>query len=363
MNDADLKFSARALELAAKARGITSPDPLVGAVVVNNGRIVGEGYHKQVCTPHAETVAIKNAGSKAAGATLYVNLEPCNHFGNNPPCTDLIIRSGIKKVIASMKDPNPLVAGKGFAKLKKHGIHVVVGIRGHEAKALNEHFSKFITKKLPFVILKSAMSLDGKIATRTGESRWISSEASRKYVHELRASVDAVMTSIKTVVTDDPTLNVRMAKGRDPLKVIIDPKCETPLKSKVITHSPQRTIIVASKTAAASKVTKLTQAGAEVIFIPSSSGIIDLMALMKVLAKKNIMSVMIEAGGGLAASALDARIVDKLIYFIAPKVIGGSSSPTPVGGEGVRRISRALHLKNMKFSELGPDIVIQAYLS
>jgi len=355
----------KALELAYKAAGRTTPDPMVGAVIVKNGRIVSAGYHKEAGTPHAEALAIKRAGKKAQGSTLYLNLEPCSHYGNNPPCVDAIIGSGIKKVVSSMVDPNPLVKGRGFNKLRKAGIKVEVGLLEDKARALNEFFFKYITTKEPFVILKSAMSLDGKIATKTGESRWISGNTSRKLVHKIRNEVDAIMTGIGTVLADNPTLNVRMIKGkkRNPLKVIIDPFCRTPLNSNVLKNEPKKSIFVVLENTGLAKTSKIEKLGAEVIRMKGKKGMIDLKALMGVLGGMGVMSIMIETGSGLAASALMSGIVDKLMLFVAPKVIGGKDAPSPVGGEGIAKLSKVLHSKDLKCSKVGEDVLIEACLS
>jgi diaminohydroxyphosphoribosylaminopyrimidine deaminase/5-amino-6-(5-phosphoribosylamino)uracil reductase len=358
----DIEFMNEALRLARMMAGRTSPDPMVGAVVVRGGVIVGSGYHGEVGSPHAEAIAIKKAGAGAKGATLYVNLEPCCHFGNNPPCADTIITSGIKRVVTAMKDPNPLVSGKGFRKLKNAGVKVDVGLLGDQAEKLNEAFVKFMTTGTPFVILKSAMSLDGKIATVTGQSEWISGEASRKMVHILRSHVDAVMTSIVTVLVDDPMLTVRMVKGRNPLKMIIDPEGRIPLGSKILKNEPWKTMVVVTEKAPSSKIKALEKLDAEVIITRSSGGMIDLKQLMRVLADRGIMSIMVEAGGGLAACAIRAEIVDKIMYFIAPMIIGGATAPTPVEGDGIVNILQALKLKKCSFSKVGDDLLVEGYL-
>jgi diaminohydroxyphosphoribosylaminopyrimidine deaminase/5-amino-6-(5-phosphoribosylamino)uracil reductase len=362
MNERDLMREA--LRLASLMKGRTSPDPMVGAVVVRAGKIVGKGYHGEASTPHAEAYALKKAGKFAAGATLYINLEPCCHHGNNPPCVDAIIKAKIKKVYAAMKDPNPLVSGRGFAKLRKHGIKVEVGLLCEEAKRLNEAFTKFITKRTPFVILKSAMSLDGKIATKTGESRWISSEASRRLVHKLRNEVDAVMTGINTVLKDDPMLTVRIkGKVRNPLKIVIDPKAETPLDCNILMNEPWKTIVVVSQDAHSKRIKDLRDADAEVIVTKLRWGVIDLKALMRELGSRGIMSIMIEAGGGLCESALRFGVVDKVLFFVAPKIIGGKGAVTPVEGEGVPKLSLAHRLYGLRCFKTGDDIALEAYIS
>jgi len=357
----DSEFMKRALELAESVAGRTSPDPMVGAVIVKNGRIVGAGYHAEVGTPHAESFALKKAGSRAKGATMYVNLEPCCHYGNNPPCVNQIIRAGVKKVVAAMKDPNPLVFGKGFKMLKNAGVEVKVGILGSEAARLNEAFIKYISTKTPFVILKSAMSIDGKIATSSGESRWISGPESRRLVHKLRNRVDAVMVGIGTIMVDNPALTTRMVTGRrrNALKIIIDKNASIPLRSKVLVHEPEKTIIVTSAEAPKTKLKKIKTLGAKVMKVRIRKGCLDLRQLMKDLAEEGIVSVMIEGGSGISAVALETGIVDKVMFFLAPCIIGGSEAPTAVGGDGIKKLSRALRLKNVELTEVGGDFLIE----
>jgi len=363
----DIKFMKEALALASGVLGMVSPDPAVGAVVVKNGKIVGKGYHNRFSTPHAEDYAIKKAGDKAKGATLYINLEPCCHYGNNPPCTDNIIKSGIKRVVAAIRDPNPLVNGKGFNRLRKAGIKVDVGLLKKEALRLNEFFIKYITAKRPFVILKMAMSLDGKIATFSGESRWISGEESRKFSHYLRGITDAVMVGIGTVLSDDPRLNIRHIRAKnltEPLKIVIDPEGRVPISSNLI-KDPAKAIIVVTKKAPARRLKKLRSLGAKIIFgrpDKRAKGRIDLKALMATLGKQKITSIMIEGGAGLAASALSSKIVDKAVFFVAPKIIGGRDALSPVGGKGIKKVSKALHLKDVTTKRLGEDIMIEGYI-
>jgi diaminohydroxyphosphoribosylaminopyrimidine deaminase/5-amino-6-(5-phosphoribosylamino)uracil reductase len=350
------------LELAERARGLTSPDPMVGAVIVKGDNVVGRGYHAEVGTPHAESFAIKKAGPKAKGATMYVNLEPCCHYGNNPPCVDQIIKAGIKKVVAAMRDPNPLVSGKGIKKLRKFGVDVKVGLLEREARVLNESFVRFITARKPFVILKSAMSIDGKIATPSGESRWITGRRARAAVHKIRSTVDAVMIGIGTAIKDNPRLTARIKGGRNPLKIIIDPRAEIPLRQKALTYEPEKTIVVVSERAPKAKIIKIERTGARILILPSKKGVIDLKMLMKLLAGDGVVSIMIEGGGELSARAIEARIVNKVLFFISPKIIGGRRAKTPVEGEGVKRLSRALQLKNIKCSGVGEDLLIEGHI-
>lgn len=366
--DTDIKFMREALALARSQMGKTSPDPMVGALVVKDDRIISTGYHAEQSTPHAEAFAIKKAGSKARGATLYLNLEPCCHYGYNPPCTDAIIKAGIKRVVAAMQDPNPLVNGKGFAQLKDAGIKVKVGVLEEEARELNEAFIKYITTNMPFVILKTAMSMDGKVATVTGDSIYITGLASRQYVHVLRVYVDAMMLGVNTVIIDDPKLTVRDIGGekiekRNPKKIILDTNAEIPLNSYVLKHEPEKTIVVAGEGASKKKLDKIRRTGASVLRAATKGDGIDLRKLMAELGEDKITSIMIESGGTLASSALKEGIVDKVMFFIAPKIIGGKTAPTPVAGNGFKKLSQAINLKNPSVRMFGNDVLIEGYLT
>lgn len=348
--------------LAKSAEGRTTPDPLVGAVVVKGGRIISMGYHGEVATPHAEFWAIQKAGEDARGATLYLNLEPCNHFGNNPPCTEAIIKSGIKRVVASMKDPNPLVNGKGFAKLKRHGVKVEVGLLEEEAGKLNEVFVKYITTRRPFVCLKTAMTIDGKIATRTGASRWIASQSSLRYAHHLRNIYDSILVGVGTVLIDNPRLDVRrVQKVKDPIRIVLDTFARTPLKSNIMNLSISRTIVVVGPKAPGSRVEALVRKGAEVLQAPATGGRIDVKELLKKLGEMKITSVLVEGGGEVNASFFEAGLVDKALFFIAPKVFGGRDAKTPVEGEGIKLPAQAKFLKNIHLERVGEDILVSGY--
>jgi diaminohydroxyphosphoribosylaminopyrimidine deaminase/5-amino-6-(5-phosphoribosylamino)uracil reductase len=364
----DKKFMLEALALARSQMGKTSPDPMVGALIVKNGRVISRGYHAEQSTPHAEAFAIKKAGIKAKSSTLYLNLEPCNHYGYNPPCTHAIIKAGIKKVVAAMRDPNPLVNGKGFAQIRDAGIKVDVGILEEQARELNESFTKYITTNLPFVILKSAMSLDGKIATVTKESKYITGLPARRHVHMLRVYVDAVMVGVNTIKIDNPELTVRdvgeeSVTKRNPKKIVLDTKAEIPLNSKVLKNEPEKAIIVVGEKAPKKSIEKIMKTGAVVLRAKTIGGRIDLKKLMVELGEDKITSIMLEAGGTLAASALSSGIIDKVLFFIAPKIIGGKTAPTPVGGKGFSRLSQAINLKSAKVKMFGNDIMIEGYIS
>ena len=314
-------FMREALRIAENARGRTSPNPLVGAVVVKDGKIIAEGWHRQAGTPHAEVHALNMAGELASGATLYVTLEPCSHFGRTPPCAEKIIESEIKKVVAAMEDPNPKVAGRGFGMLKSAKIEVEVGILEAEARKLNEVFIKWIKTGFPFVTMKFASSLDGKIATFSGESQWISCFESRKFVHRLRDINDAILVGIGTVLADNPSLTTRLVEGKNPVRIIVDSKARTPLDSKIVTDKSARTIIAVTENAPREKIFSLKNLGAEIIFAGKER--IDLKILLKKLGEMEITSILVEGGGKIHFSMLESGLVDKIFAFIAPKIIGG----------------------------------------
>ena len=355
----DESLMNRALALASKARGRTSPNPLVGAVMVKDGRIIAEGYHRKPSTPHAEALALLDAGEDARASTLYINLEPCCHTEKRtPPCTGAIIKAGIKRVVVAMEDPNPKVSGRGIQELEKAGIETILGVLEEKARRLNESYIKYITTKKPFVTLKVAMTLDGKIATPEGQSKWITGREARCLVHRLRSSTDAVLTAIGTVKADDPELTARIRGGRDPLRVIIDPHLRTPLNAKVL-RVPPETIIVAREKESSDKVTNLERTGVKFIFFKDK---LDLFWLMERLGEMEITSVLVEGGSSLNAHALDEGIVDKVMFFIAPKIIGGRDSYPPVGGKTFKRLDDAYSLKDMKVRRLGDDLLVEGYL-
>ncbi|TAN44877.1 MAG: bifunctional diaminohydroxyphosphoribosylaminopyrimidine deaminase/5-amino-6-(5-phosphoribosylamino)uracil reductase RibD [Nitrospirae bacterium] len=360
ITDKDILFMKRALTLAAKARGRTSPNPMVGAVLVKNSRIIAEDYHKKAGELHAEALAIQKAGRKAAGSALYVTLEPCCHTDKRtPPCTKAIIDAGINKVFVAMKDPNPKVSGKGIAELRKHGINVVAGILENEAKRLNEAYIKYITTCLPFVTLKIAMTLDGKIATPEGQSKWITGEAARRSVHRMRCASDAILTAIGTVKADNPELTARLRGCRNPVRIVIDPELETPEDFKILNNAA-KTIIVKTVSAAIPKEERLKKKGIE--FIHSKGSRVDLKKLMHDLGKRQITSLMVEGGSSLASSVLAAGIVDKAVFFIAPKIIGGKNSIPAVGGDLFKRLEDAYSVRDWRVSRIGQDLMVEGYL-
>ncbi len=360
------RYMTAAIRLARKGRGMVSPNPQVGAVIVQGNKIVGSGYHHFYGGPHAEVYALKNARARARGADLYINLEPCCHHGKTPPCTDALIKSGIQRVFIGITDPNPLVSGKGISKLRKAGIEVETGILQKECRLLNEAFIKYITQNIPFAVLKLAATLDGKIATATGDSRWISGETSRWLVHRLRSEADAVLVGSGTVLADDPLLTSRQHAGlnkKNPIRVIVDTRLRIPITSKLLkTAGDVKTLIATTRQAPKSKIAKIKQCGAEVFVVSSRNNRVDLKRLMKHLAAQGIAYVLIEGGSELSAAALHDGIVDKVLFFYAPKIIGGAHARSMVGGKGVPRISDAISLTDVHYRKLGKDILVEGYI-
>jgi diaminohydroxyphosphoribosylaminopyrimidine deaminase / 5-amino-6-(5-phosphoribosylamino)uracil reductase len=358
-------YMRRALKLAEKGIGYTNPNPLVGAVIVKNTEIIGEGYHMKYGGNHAEVNAFLNATQDVENATLYVSLEPCSHFGKTPPCANAIVKKGIKKVYIGLMDPNPKVAGKGIEILRSNGIEVVVGLLEAECKKVNEIFLKYITTNLPFCILKTAMTLDGKIASYTGSSKWVTNDLSRKYVHEIRHRVSAIMVGIGTVLSDDPQLNVRLEDKvtKNPIRVIVDSTARIPLSSKVLNvNSDTKTILATTNRASEDKIKILKEMGIEIIVLPQKNKHVDLSCLMKVLGEKKIDSVLLEGGSDLNFSAIEEGIVDKVLTFISPKIIGGKSAKTPVGGNGIALMSDAIKVNNIEIHKFGDDFMLEGYL-
>ncbi len=364
-DEKDTRLMRLCLGLACRGEGQTSPNPLVGAVITRAGRIVGKGYHQRVGEPHAEIEAIKDAGKTTSGAEMWINLEPCDHRGRTGPCTEAIINSGIKRVILGMEDPNPRVKGKGIAKLRKNGIEVKVGLLEDECRRLNEGYAKFICTRTPWVILKVAASLDGKTATRAGQSRWISGEKALSYVHRLRNKMDGILVGVDTIIKDDPLLTTRLhgKKGRDPVRIVVDSKLRVPLTSRVLNlQSEAITIVATTDRALPRKHRKLEQMGAKVLVITQDNGRVDLPSLMKEIGALNITSLLIEGGSTINASALSSGIVDKVICFYAPRIIGGKQSPGMVGGNGVETLEQAVSLEDLRVRRLGEDVLIEGYI-
>jgi diaminohydroxyphosphoribosylaminopyrimidine deaminase/5-amino-6-(5-phosphoribosylamino)uracil reductase len=337
---------------------------MVGAVVVKEDKVIATGYHRKAGTAHAEAAALKKAGAGAKGATLYVNLEPCCHTAKKtPPCTKAVIQAGIKEVVTAMIDPNPMVSGKGLKELRKAGITTRTGIMKEAAQKLNEVFIKHITREWPFVTLKVAQSIDGRIATAGGESKWITGTEARERVHKLRNEVDALLVGIGTVKADNPSLDCRVPGGRDPYRIIVDSRLDISLNSRVLKHDDGKTIIAATGKADKNKLDILFQRGISVLIIKEKSGRVDLNSLMTELGKLDITSVMIEGGSSIAASALAEKIVDKVMFFTAPKIIGGVDAVPSIGGKSPALLRDALKLKDMKVFKLGEDILIEGYIA
>jgi len=352
----------RALLLARKGKGRTSPNPLVGAVLVKRGKVVGEGYHAKAGEAHAEIVALRKAGKEARGSTLYVNLEPCTHYGKTPPCAPAVIQAGVRRVVVGMVDPNPVVKGKGISTLRKAGIDVHSGTLEKECKTLNEAFCKYILMKVPFVILKAAATLDGRIATRDGESKWISSEASRRLVHQLRNEVDAVVVGVGTVLRDDPLLTARIRGGRDPVRIILDSRLRIPEDARVIGTSSSRTLIATTPLAPKDKIERLDKAGAQVLLIESKNGRVDLRAFLSKMGEMGMMSVLVEGGGRVNGAFLDEGLVDKLLLFLSPRLMGDPQSPGIFQGKGFEHLKDSISVKDVKVKRIGEDILVEGYM-
>jgi diaminohydroxyphosphoribosylaminopyrimidine deaminase / 5-amino-6-(5-phosphoribosylamino)uracil reductase len=349
-----------ALQNALSMKGQTSPNPLVGAVIVNDNRIVGIGAHLKAGEPHAEIHALRMAGDKAQGGTIYVTLEPCSHHGRTGPCAEAIIRSGIKKVIVATLDPNPLVSGRGINMLKEAGIEVIVGVCEEESKKMNEVFNKYIVKKIPFVTLKSAITLDGKIATSTSDSKWITSEEARHDVHQLRHVNDAILVGVNTVIKDNPELTTRIPNGRNPVRIIVDSTLKIPLESKVITDQKAETWIFTGRHHSAEKKHSLEKLGVKV-FVTSGSNQVNLSETLATLGQQSISSLLIEGGGEVNASFMEHKLVDKLILYIAPKLIGGKQAPTFLEGAGIDKMKNAIEFSMMEFTKVGRDYKFIGY--
>jgi len=361
----DAAFMTVALELAELGAGFTSPNPMVGAVVVKNGRVVGKGYHRAVGLPHAEVEAIDDAGEEARGGTLYVTLEPCNHTGRTPPCTEKIIAAGIRRVVAAMPDPNPDVTGGGNAYLTSRGIDVSCGVREEAALRLNESFVKYVRTRLPFVILKCAATLDGRLATRSGDSKWITGPRSRQFVHRIRHQVDAIMVGVGTIKADDPSLTTRLENktGRNPRRIVLDTRLSIPETAKVLRpDTDSDTIIAVGPGVQPEKKALLIQRGVTVLETTLKEGRIDLAALMGKLGKMNITSLLVEGGAGVLASALADGIGDKILFFYAPRILGGDDGVPICRGTGAALISEAVAVTDITVHRFDDDVLIEGYI-
>jgi diaminohydroxyphosphoribosylaminopyrimidine deaminase / 5-amino-6-(5-phosphoribosylamino)uracil reductase len=360
----------RALRLAEKGRGETSPNPMVGALVVSNGRVVGQGYHHAAGEPHAEILALQEAGHRAKGATLYVTLEPCGHLNKRtPPCVPAIHRAGIRRVVVAMIDPNPLVRGKGVAQLRRAGLSVTVGIVRDEAEAMNRAYCHWVKTKRPYVTLKAGMTLDGQIATASGESRWITSLSSRREVHQLRAQADAVLVGIGTVLNDNPALTARRIPrlsalaAKQPLRIVLDSRLSIPLSAKVLSQQRQApTLVVTTSAAPRSKRVALEEQGIEVLTLPSDKGRVRLLSLLQRLGERGLTHVIVEGGSELNAAFLKAKLINEVRLYLAPTLMGGLQATGVIGGEGPRRLAQAVRLRRLAARRLGPDLVIEGEL-
>lgn len=358
----DVDYMKIALRLSLKGKGRTSPNPMVGAVVVKNNRIIAQGFHRYCGADHAEVAALKKAGARARAGKLYVTLEPCGHFGRTPPCVDRIIESGIQEVVVGIIDPNPLNNGKSILKLRRAGIKVKVGFLTEELTKLNEFFIKFIKYKMPFVVVKWAQTLDGKIAARAGQSQWITSQQARNYAHRLRNDFDAIMVGINTVLNDNPNLNAARQSKRIK-KIVIDSGLRIPREANLFKNTnPQDVIVATTSKASQRKITQLAKRGVQIIVCPSRDGRVNLQRLCRELARRGITSIIIEGGSGIIGSALKERLVDKIAVFVAPKIIGDEEAVSAVRGFHLNHVDQAIVLKDMSVRRIDSDILIEGYV-
>lgn len=348
-----------AMELALKGANKVSPNPMVGAVIVKDDEIIGQGYHQEYGGSHAEINALKSANRPLSEATMYVTLEPCCHYGKTPPCTEAIIKSGIKRVIVGAKDPNPLVAGKGIRELRKNGINVEMSTLEKECVDMNRIFFHYIKTGTPYVIMKYAMTLDGKIATSSGRSKWISGETSRAHVHKTRNMLSAIMVGSGTVIADDPELTCRIEGGRNPKRVVCDTSLKIPLDAKVFNNTDRIKTFVATCSSDDKKIENLENLGCTIIKLQKSNGHLDLKELMNKLGAEKVDSILLEGGSTLNAAALDSGIVNKIQAYISPKIFGGESAKTPVGGKGVYSPEKAYMMKNRKITLMDEDLLLE----
>lgn len=358
---------AQALRLAAKGRGRTSPNPMVGALVVSKGKIVGRGYHRRAGGPHAEVLALRQAGPRVRGATLYVTLEPCSHTDKRTaPCTPLLIQSGLRRVVVAMVDPNPHVAGRGIRALQRAGLRVEVGCGRAEAEDLNPIYCHWMRTGRPFVILKAAMTLDGKIATTTGESKWITGDTARRHVHTLRHWVDAILVGVGTVIRDNPSLTARMSAsstrlaGRQPLRVVLDSHLRLPLTARVLTNQETaKTLVATTKRASVSKRRQLEARGAEVWVLPERQGRVSLSHLLSRLGNRRISSLLVEGGGEVNGSIWRASLTDHVMLYVTPRILGGQDTKSLIGGQGPRHLTQATMLDHLRIHHVGTDLLIE----
>lgn len=356
----DKYYMKLALELAKKGYGFVNPNPMVGAIIVKDNEIIGEGYHEIYGQLHAERNAIKNCETSLEGSTLYVTLEPCCHYGKTPPCTEAIIESGISKVVIGSSDPNPLVKGKGIEILRKNNIEVVEGVLKDECDKLNEVFFHYIKTKTPYVVMKYAMTMDGKIATYSGKSKWITGEEARLKVHRDRHGYSAIMVGVGTILEDDPMLNCRLDNTKDPIRIICDTNLKTPIHSQIVKTASEIPTIIATSCENLNEQEKYIKLGCKLIIVPKKDNHIDLNLLMKKLGDEKIDSILLEGGGTLNWSALNSKIVNKIHTYISPKIFGGEDARSPVRGMGVENPSESFKLKQLSMTQIGDDILIES---
>ena len=355
----DEKYMRLAMQLAGNAIGRTSPNPLVGAVIVKDNRVVGCGWHRKAGTPHAEVHALNQAGELAQGADVYVTLEPCAHYGKTPPCAKALVEAKVKNVYGGLLDVNPKVAGKGFKILEDAGIHVEYGFLQDELRKQNEVFFKWIEHKKPFIVLKAAMTLDGKIATATGQSKWITNETSRAYGYKLRDIYDGIMVGINTVIEDNPMLTARVDGGKNPIRIVVDSSLKIDINANVVQDKSAKTIIATTDKADKDKILKLQAQDVDVIVVDKDENDkVDIEKLLNILGQQNICSILVEGGATLSGSFVAKKLVDKVYFFIAPKIVGGKEAKTPVAGTGILNLQEALALKDIQIEKLEEDILI-----
>ena len=358
----DEKWMRLALRLAEKGRGRTSPNPVVGAVLIKRGKVIGEGYHARSGEAHAEIVALRQAREEARDAVLYLNLEPCTHYGRTPPCVPQVIKAGVKRIVIGMDDPNPIVHGKGIEALRKAGLEVTVGVLEKECRRINEAFCKYILRKQPFVVLKVAATMDGKIATRTGDSKWISGEASRRLVHKLRGQVDGVLVGIGTVLTDDPLLTARTKEGKEPYRIVLDSRLRIPEEARVFEHSPSEVILATTDLAPQDKVERLRKRGVRILVIDSTEGRVHLRSFLTKLGEIGIVNLLVEGGSRVNGSFLDEGLIDKFLLFLSPKWLGDPQAIGIFGGTGVGSLEKAVVLRRIKTKRIAEDVCVEGYL-
>jgi diaminohydroxyphosphoribosylaminopyrimidine deaminase/5-amino-6-(5-phosphoribosylamino)uracil reductase len=359
--EAHERFILVALGLARRGFSYTSPNPVVGAVVVKGGKIIARGWHRRAGLAHAEAEAIKKAGRRARGADLYVTLEPCCHHGRTPPCTASIIAAGIRRVFIGMKDPNPQVKGRGIRELKRAGMEVRTGFLEKRCRTLNEAYIKYITTGRPFVTLKLAATLDGRIATKTGESRWITGIEARRYVHRMRTRADAVMVGSGTVIKDNPRLTARLSRGKSPVRVVVDTEFKTPLSSRVFSSRGGRVLVFTTEKASKRKIKSARDKGAEVIVVQGAADGVSLKRAMAELGRREVTSLIVEGGSTLAASAVKQGVVDKIFYFISPMILGGDGLPS-IAALGIKNLGKGIKLSEISIKRLGRDIMVEGYI-